>query len=62
MAYILNEEEDVGYYHSDLDYGGIKIYEYIKGNEFPGIGNLSDGCRDFMTGIWNMERKRRKVS
>ena len=35
LAYILNEE-DVGYYHSgDLDYGGIKIYEYIKKRIFP---------------------------
>lgn len=28
--------QDIGYYHSgDLDYGGIKIYEYIKKRIFP---------------------------
>lgn len=35
LAYILSKE-DVEYYHSgDLDYGGIKIYEYIKKRIFP---------------------------
>lgn len=35
LAYTLSEEE-VEYYHSgDLDYGGIKIYEYIKKRIFP---------------------------
>ena len=60
-------EEVIFYHWSDLDYGGIRIYEYVKKNLFPGLRPyrmdkstylkaIEDGC-----GIPLDERKKERL-